>query len=90
MADLAAGAGTIILCWLLEVRKPVLFHSIYLDGQDVEDTCPLGTVSALVNDKRAFPMLKAPTQGMVLGREFLGSRTLAYFSVNRLCRFCSD
>ena len=61
------------------VRKPVLFPSIYLDGQNVEDTCPQGTVSALVIDKRPFPMLKAPTQGRVLWREFLGSRTLAYW-----------
>lgn len=39
VADPAAGAGTIILRRLLEVRKPVLFPSIYLDGQDVKDTC---------------------------------------------------
>lgn len=48
VADPAAGGGTIILRRLLEVRKPVLFPSIYLDSQDVKDTCPLGTVSTLV------------------------------------------
>jgi len=53
--------------WVIGGEEAVLFLSIYLDGQNVEDTCPQGSVSALViNDKRPFPMLEAPTQGRVL------------------------